>query len=146
MGFKENLRSELTYHALSVAKLAKKTGLSKRTLDNYLRTPPAQPTAENAVKIARALGVTVEQLVDGQPREDRGGETAFSFSFGNEDSSVNRELLSHFPKGLAHGCYCTAQENRITIDTSDLSESQMSAITTILKAFGGESEPAKSGA
>lgn len=36
-----------------------------RTIDNYLRENTSQPTAENAVKIAQALGVSVEYLVTG---------------------------------------------------------------------------------
>ena len=66
MGFKENLKSELTFQDMLVKELSAKTGISKRTLDNYLRDNPANPTVENAVKIARALGVSVEYLVTGE--------------------------------------------------------------------------------
>ena len=65
MGFRENLKEELSFQDMMVKELAVKTGISRRTLDNYLRDKPASPTAENAVKIAHALGVTVEQLVTG---------------------------------------------------------------------------------
>lgn len=66
MGFKENLKDELAFHGMMVKELAVKTGISRRTLDNYLREKPASPTAENAVKIANVLGVSVEQLVTGK--------------------------------------------------------------------------------
>lgn len=66
MGFKENLKDELAFHDMMVKELAVKTGISRRTLDNYLREKPASPTAENAVKIAHVLGVSVEQLVTGK--------------------------------------------------------------------------------
>ena len=66
MSFKENLKDELTYQDVTVKELAYKSGINKRTLDNYLRENESQPTVENAVKIARALGVTVEYLVTGE--------------------------------------------------------------------------------
>jgi transcriptional regulator with XRE-family HTH domain len=65
MGFKENLKSELIYTGMLVKELAAETGIKKHTLDNYLNTHNSLPNAEAAVKIARALGVTVEYLVTG---------------------------------------------------------------------------------
>jgi transcriptional regulator with XRE-family HTH domain len=66
MGFKENLKSELIYANMLVKELSTQTGISRHTLDNYLNTHNALPNAEAAVKIAQALGVTVEYLVTGQ--------------------------------------------------------------------------------
>jgi transcriptional regulator with XRE-family HTH domain len=66
MGFKENLKSELIYANMLVKELSVQTGISRHTLDNYLNTHNALPNAEAAVKIARALGVSVEYLVTGQ--------------------------------------------------------------------------------
>lgn len=65
MGFRENLKNELTYHGMLVKELAEKTGIPKRTLDNYLREKGSMPPADYAVRIAKALGTTVEYLVDG---------------------------------------------------------------------------------
>ena len=65
MGFKENLKSELIYSGILVKELSAITGIKKHTLDNYLNTHSSLPNAEAAVKIARALGVTVEYLVTG---------------------------------------------------------------------------------
>ena len=65
MSFKENLKSELTYQDMLVKELAEKTGISRHTLDNYLNVRERMPTADVAVKIAKALGVTVEYLVLG---------------------------------------------------------------------------------
>ena len=65
MGFKENLKSELIYSGILVKELSAITGIKKHTLDNYLNTHNSIPSAESAVKIARALGVTVEYLVTG---------------------------------------------------------------------------------
>jgi transcriptional regulator with XRE-family HTH domain len=76
MSFRENLKSELLYNDMSVKELASLSGLAKRAIDNYLRSANAAiPSAEAAVKIARALGVTVEYLITGEeqtvPREIR---------------------------------------------------------------------------
>jgi transcriptional regulator with XRE-family HTH domain len=49
-----------------VKELAARSGLSKRTIDNYLRENGSIPSAEAAVKIAKALEVTVEYLVTGR--------------------------------------------------------------------------------
>ena len=65
MGFKENLKSELIYSGILVKELSVKTGIKKHTLDNYLNTHNSLPNAETAVKIAKALGVSVEYLVTG---------------------------------------------------------------------------------
>jgi transcriptional regulator with XRE-family HTH domain len=66
MGFKENLKSELIYSGIQVKELSAMTGIKRHTLDNYLNTHNAIPNAETAVRIARALGVTVEYLVTGE--------------------------------------------------------------------------------
>ena len=66
VGFKENLKSELLYQDMLVKELAVKTGISRHTLDNYLNVRENMPTADVAVKIAQALGVTVEYLITGE--------------------------------------------------------------------------------
>ena len=63
--FKSNLRSELDYLGLTVKELSVKTGIAKGTLDCYLGARASIPPADIAVKIANALGVTVEYLVTG---------------------------------------------------------------------------------
>ena len=53
--------------------LAALSGVHKRAIDTYVRTNASMPPADTAVKIAKALGVTVEYLVTGEdgsiPRE-----------------------------------------------------------------------------
>jgi transcriptional regulator with XRE-family HTH domain len=66
MGFKENLKSELAYQGILVKELAALSGISRHTLDNYLNVREYMPSADVAVKIAKALGVSVEYLVTGQ--------------------------------------------------------------------------------
>ena len=63
--FKENLRAELDYHGLTVKELSSKTGIAKGTLDCYLGARASMPPADIAIKIANALGITVEYLVSG---------------------------------------------------------------------------------
>jgi transcriptional regulator with XRE-family HTH domain len=64
--FKTNLRTELDYLGLTVKELSAKTGIAKGTLDCYLGARASMPPADIAVKIASALGVTVEYLITGQ--------------------------------------------------------------------------------
>jgi transcriptional regulator with XRE-family HTH domain len=68
MGFKENLKNELFYNSVLVKELSAASGVPKRTIDKYLTEQSSMPSAENAVKIALALGVTVEYLVMGGQR------------------------------------------------------------------------------
>jgi transcriptional regulator with XRE-family HTH domain len=75
MGFRENLRQELSYNDMLVKELASSSGVHKRALDTYLCKNASMPPADAAVSIARALGVTVEYLVTGEepalPRDVR---------------------------------------------------------------------------
>lgn len=66
MSFRDNLKSELEYQDIQLKELAEKTGISKNTLGNYLTGHNSIPSADSAVKIAQALGVTVEYLVTGK--------------------------------------------------------------------------------
>ena len=70
MSFKENLKSELSYQGVLVKELATKTGISRRTLDNYLREKSSLPPVDVAVKIANALNVSVEYLATGKEKSD----------------------------------------------------------------------------
>ena len=58
MSFRDNLKSELEYQDIKVKELAAKTGLNRKTIDNYLTKTSADPSATNAVKIAKALHVS----------------------------------------------------------------------------------------
>lgn len=65
MSFKENLKLELEFKDIKVKELAATCGISRRTIDQYLASNAKMPSAENAVKIAQALNVSVEYLVTG---------------------------------------------------------------------------------
>ena len=69
--FKENLRDELNFQGMTVKELAAKTGLVKGSLDNYLGVRASIPPADVAVKIAKALNVSVEYLVTGKGIEEK---------------------------------------------------------------------------
>lgn len=66
MGFKENLRDEISYQGLMVKEVADKAGIKAGSLSNYLKENSSIPAADVAVKIAQALNVSVEYLVTGK--------------------------------------------------------------------------------
>ena len=83
MGFKENLKQELVYNGMLKKELAALSGVHKRAIDTYVRTRASMPPADIAVKIAKALGVTVEYLVTGEDS-----------STSKEVSGVTRTILN----------------------------------------------------
>jgi transcriptional regulator with XRE-family HTH domain len=93
MSFRENLKNELIYNGMLVKELSAKSGVNKRTIDKYLRDNGSIPSAIAAVKIARALGISVEYLVTGQDVQT-----------GNPlNSSPDRSLI-HAIEDLDNGC------------------------------------------
>jgi len=64
--FSQRLRSEIEYIGLNQKEFAVKAGIKKRALDAYLWAQKSMPPADIAVKIAAALGVSVEYLVTGK--------------------------------------------------------------------------------
>jgi len=72
--FKQTLKEELSFQNMTVKELAYKTSISPRTLEGYLGTRGSIPPADAAVKIARALNVTVEYLVTGTAQDGQDTE------------------------------------------------------------------------
>ena len=66
MGFRENLREAIDFNGLEQKELAHKTNINLRSIENYLSENGSIPSADRAVQIAEALGVTVEYLVTGK--------------------------------------------------------------------------------
>lgn len=64
--FKENLKQLLEYKEMTVKELASLTGISDRTLGNYLNSRESMPPADYACRIAAAMDTTVEYLVTGK--------------------------------------------------------------------------------
>ena len=63
--FRNTLREELDYQGMTVKELSAKANVAKGALDSYLGKQASMPPADSAVRIAAALGVTVEYLVNG---------------------------------------------------------------------------------
>lgn len=66
MGFKARLKSEMSYNDIILKELASSAGISVRTLESYVDSRERMPAADVAVRIAKALGTTVEYLVTGE--------------------------------------------------------------------------------
>ena len=66
MAFKDRLRDEIEYQGLLVKEISAKAGISNSTFLSYIDARGALPNVENGVKIAKALGVSVEYLVTGE--------------------------------------------------------------------------------
>jgi transcriptional regulator with XRE-family HTH domain len=66
MSFRDNLRETLDFIGMEQKELAAKTGLSLKTIENYVKKDSSLPSADKAVLIAQALGVTVEYLINGK--------------------------------------------------------------------------------
>ncbi|MBO4320508.1 MAG: helix-turn-helix transcriptional regulator [Treponema sp.] len=64
LGFWNNVKEELDYKLMSQKELASFTKISYNTLQSWI-TKDRLPNAEDAVKIAGVLGVSVEKLVTG---------------------------------------------------------------------------------
>jgi len=66
MAFRDNLRETLDFIGMEQKELAAKTGLSLKTIENYVKKDSSLPTVDKALTIAQALGVSVEYLVSGK--------------------------------------------------------------------------------
>ena len=78
MSFRDNLREILEFLNLEQKELAAKTGLSLKTIENYVKKDSSIPSADKAVLIAQALGVTVEELVLGSKSTTRNMNLIYS--------------------------------------------------------------------
>ena len=65
MGFKENLKEAMYCKNITTSDLASLTGINSGTISSYLKTKGSIPPADKAIKIARALDVSIDFLVDG---------------------------------------------------------------------------------
>lgn len=81
--FKKNLRAELDSLGLTVKELSLRTGIPKGTLDCYLGVRASIPPADIAARIATALGVTVEYLVNGQEVKKQETLLGHNYSIGS---------------------------------------------------------------
>jgi transcriptional regulator with XRE-family HTH domain len=109
MGFRENLKSELLYQGMLVKELCIKTNINKHTISNYLSTNNYMPSAENAVKIAQALGVSVEYLVTGHETRHKAAQMPLSpktralIQASDELNEDGRDIVLELAKSLKTG-------------------------------------------
>jgi len=89
MSFRDNLRETLDLLDIGQKELAAKTGLSLKTIENYVKKDSSIPSADRAVLIAQALGVTVEYLVSGKKSKKNNAD---------EIVTVNKEIFDVLQK------------------------------------------------
>lgn len=68
--FADRLREEMNYWGLTHKELALRADIKPRALAMYLGTQKSMPPADVAVRLAKALNVTVEYLVTGENRPE----------------------------------------------------------------------------
>lgn len=66
MDFKERLREEIEYKGYLIKEIAAIAGVNNNTFLSYVDARGSLPNVETGVKIAKALGVSVEYLVTGE--------------------------------------------------------------------------------
>lgn len=66
MNFRERLREEIEYRGLLIKEISSQVGISNSTFLSYIDARGVLPNVETGVKIAKALGVSVEYLVTGE--------------------------------------------------------------------------------
>ena len=65
MSFNENLKEAMYCKNLTTVQLAALSGINSGVISSYLKTKGAMPPADKALKLAQALDVSVEFLVNG---------------------------------------------------------------------------------
>jgi transcriptional regulator with XRE-family HTH domain len=99
MGFRENLKEALNYKGMLVKELASASGVKLGTISSYLKENGYAPSAENAVLIARALGVSVEYLVTGA---EAGPDKAAAAPVPNSEFRQLAQATEHLTEGERH--------------------------------------------
>jgi len=100
------LKSELDYSGMLVKELAAKSGVNKWSIDNYLNARGQLPSVEAGVKIAKALGVSVEYLVTGEDSQKNASHNQSKTSrligqFAEQLDPQKREFALEFIKWLS---------------------------------------------
>ncbi|MGP1577448.1 MAG: helix-turn-helix domain-containing protein [Treponema sp.] len=66
MSFRDRLRKEIEYNDLLIKEISAQVGISNSTFLSYIDARGVLPNVETGVKIAKALGVSVDYLVTGE--------------------------------------------------------------------------------
>lgn len=90
MDFRERLREEIAFSGLTYKELSAKTGISKRTIISYVSGQSCMPSADVAVKLAKALNTSVEYLILGEKSNSN-----------QEKSDERSRKLNHIFKDLS---------------------------------------------
>lgn len=90
--FRENLRDIIDFKGLRTKELSALTKINKRTIDSYLDNRAVIPNAEVAVKLAKALGTTVEFLVTGEDSANPGQKIYSDFDTYRKYKKIVNEL------------------------------------------------------
>lgn len=97
MSFWENVERELKFYGKSKKELSIITGINLQTLHKSFERQSVV-SAENAVKIAQALGVTVEYLVTGKsPIQKQSKEPEFNLTLCKKYYSLMQKIDSLEP-------------------------------------------------
>lgn len=93
MDFKTRLKEEIEYVGIQYKELAAKANVKLRSLFSYVAAQPSMPPADVAVRIARALDVSVEYLVEGtSPKQAENLEIHANLS------KKQKQLINSFEK------------------------------------------------
>ena len=96
--FRDNLKDLIEYKGLHIKELAAIIGISKRTIDTYVDNRAVIPNAEIAVKLARALGTTVEFLMTGADSKNEEQRIYSDFEIYRKYKNIALELDSLPPE------------------------------------------------
>jgi len=102
MSFRDNLRETLEFAGMEQKELAVKTGISLKTIENYVKKNSSLPSADKAVLIAQALGVSVEYLINGRKtkKTDIPAKTREVIDILSKLNSYNHKVVSSLAKTL----------------------------------------------
>lgn len=70
MTFRDRLREQIDYLGLLDKEVAERAGITKHAMDTYVGSRACMPSADVAVRLAKALGVSAEWLVTGIEKSD----------------------------------------------------------------------------
>lgn len=90
--YKQNLRAALDREGLTVAELERRAELPEGTVKKMLQRETSWPRLDTALKIARAIGVTVEEMALGPSAP--GVLTARLASLSDQQREAVRQLLT----------------------------------------------------
>ncbi|MBQ3669954.1 MAG: helix-turn-helix transcriptional regulator [Treponema sp.] len=107
MSFNENLKEAMYCKNLTTLQLADLTEINSGTISNYLKTKGSMPPADKALKLAQALDVSVDFLVNG--------------------------FDSKSPSSIQQKSPFTADVYRLAQDLSNLRKEELNAIKGIIK-------------